>query len=390
MSEPRALEGEALALQRAPAEAAACGRFIMPPEFRTERLSLKPLALHQLDALVPLIGHNGLARLEGAPSERTIAFEVMARFCGMWRLYGFGPYALADHEDRILGYAGLWFPHDYADIEILYGLLPEARGKGYAAEAVRAIRDMAASFGAPGLVSYISPENEASQRVARAVGAEREEQVRLLGGTVADVWRHPVTPNEPPYEDDDIMVEASVMPLSIRTRRLTLCQWQPAHFPRFAEHVADAETMRFLGGALSLSSATRVFSSLAGQWQLRGYGFYVVEHEGRFVGSIGLYHPYNWPEPEIAYNLTADARGQGFAAEAVSAVRDVAGAQGRRHLVSFIDPDNHASQRVARSVGAEYVGDTDFNGTTDMVWRHTLPADGGPFRDLAGELEPQT
>lgn len=387
MSEPRAITGEALAQRRAAAEAAACGRFIMPPEVRTERLTLAPLALHQLDAFASLLGSNALAGLEGEPCPRTVTFEVMARFCGMWRLYGFGPYAILDREDQLLGYAGLWFPHDYTDIEILYGLLPHARGKGYAAEAVRAIRDMAERFGAPGLVSYIAPDNAASQRVATAGGAVREERV-AVNGRVADIWRYPVTPHEPPYEDDDIMLEASVMPLSIRTERLTLCQWQPAHFPRFAAHVADAETMRFIGGVHDLARATRIFASCAGQWQLRGYGFYAVEHENRFVGAIGLFHPYNWPEPEIAYNLTTDARGKGFAAEAVRAVRNVAATQGRRRLVSFIDPDNRASQAVARSVGAEHIGDTTFNGSTDMVWRHHIPADDAPLAPVAGTLEP--
>lgn len=385
MTEPRALSGEALAARRAPAEAAACGRFVMPPELRTERLTLVPIALHHLDAFATLFGDNAVMRLSGEPCPRTVGFEVMARFCGMWRLYGFGPYAILDREDRLLGYAGLWFPHDYADIEILYGLVPEARGKGYAAEAVRAIRDMAERFGAPALVSYIAPENEASQRVARAVGAEREERL-LLNGRVAEVWRYPVTPHEPPYEDDDIMVEASVMPLSIRTRRLTLCQWQPAHFPRFLDHAADREAMRFLGGVQSFSEATRIFFGLAGQWQLRGYGFYAVEHEGRFVGAIGLFHPYNWPEPELAYNLTSDAHGNGFATEAVQAVRNVAAAQGRRRLVSFIDPDNHASQAVARRLEASHIGDTAFNGSPAMVWAHHIPADEGPFRPAAGDL----
>ena len=178
------------------------------------------------------------------------------------------------------------------------------------------------------------------------------------------------------------------MPLSIRTERLTLCQWQPDHFPSFAEHLTDAQAMRFLGGTRSFSEASRIFLSLAGQWQLRGYGFYAVEHEGRFVGAVGIFHPYNWPEPELAYNFVSEVHGRGFATEAVRAVRNVAAMQGRERLVSFIDPENHASEAVARRLGAEPIGDTSFNAETVTVWRHQMSADAVPPRQSVGELEP--
>jgi len=387
VSEPLRLTPDVLATRRAAADAAACGGFLMPPEIRTERMVLSPFKLHELDAYARLFGDAETTRFIGGPTDRAGAFERMTRFGGHWRIYGFGAYTLSDLEGNVLGYAGPWFPHDRLDIEIAYGLLPGARGKGYAQEAVKAIRDTAEALGVPGLVSYIDADNVGSKNVARAAGATYEETIDF-GAYVAEAWRYPVEPRPIPFTADDFVLSASVMPLEIVTPRLTLCQWRPDHFPRFAEHVADAQTMRFLGGVLPLFEATRTFSSLAGQWLLRGYGFYAVEHENTFVGCVGLYHPDNWPELELAYNITADARGRGFAAEAVSAVRDVAAAQGLTRLVSYIDPDNVASQAVARHVGATHIGDTDFNGTRDLIFRHTLPDVGAGTGPRVRELLP--
>jgi RimJ/RimL family protein N-acetyltransferase len=42
-----------------------------------------------------------------------------------------------------------------------------------------------------------------------------------------------------------------------------------------------------------------------GQWALRGYGMWACEkiEGGVFVGSVGIFQPLDWPEPEIAYSL---------------------------------------------------------------------------------------
>lgn len=387
MSEPVRLTPAEHAARRAAADAAACGGFLMPPEIRTERLVLAPFKLYELDVYARLFGDADTTRHIGGPTDRAGAFDRMARFSGNWRLYGFGAYTLSDRDGCILGYAGLWFPHDRPEIEIAYGLLPAARGKGYVHEAVTAIRNTAEACGAPGLVSYIDPDNAASQKVAKAAGAVLEARIDF-GEYVADAWRYPLTPRAPQFSADDLIIDASVMPLAIRTPRLSLCQWRPEHYPRFAAHLADPETMRFIGGLKSAFLASRIFSGAAGQWHLRGYGMYALEHEGEFVGSVGLYHPENWPQLELAYNLTADARGKGFATEAVSAVRDVAAAQGIRRLVSYIDPDNAASLAVARRVGARQVGETRFTGTRDLIFEHTLPDVGAGTGPTVRELLP--
>lgn len=42
-----------------------------------------------------------------------------------------------------------------------------------------------------------------------------------------------------------------------------------------------------------------------GSWALRGYGMWACEKiDGEvFIGSVGVFCPLDWPEPEIAYSL---------------------------------------------------------------------------------------
>lgn len=356
---------------------------VMPRTIRTKRMILTQIEKHHLSRFAELWGDARTTRFIGGPADRAGAFFRMAAFSGLWRLYGFGAYALTSEDGRVYGYAGLWFPHNWPEVEIAYALHPEAVGQGLAAEAVRAIRAIAEAAGIPSLISTIDPANLASQRVAAAAGAVRDGDF-VVEGQTAELWRYPMSPGE--VDPEEVVVDARVMPLRIRTARLTLRQWHPDDFPRFATHLADEETMRFIGGVQSLHWASRHFIVAAGQWHLLGYGFYAVEHEGRFVGSVGLYHPLNWPQPEIAYNITADARRQGLASEAVRAVRDVAAEQGLTNLVSYIHPANTASLAVARSVGASHDGDIDLTGTVDQVWRHSASAGANTIRELEPAL----
>lgn len=72
----------------------------------------------------------------------------------------------------IVGYAGV-APFDLAGeqwLEFGYRLAPEARGKGYATEASRALLATAAETFHGEILAIIDPANEASQRVARKLG----------------------------------------------------------------------------------------------------------------------------------------------------------------------------------------------------------------------------
>jgi RimJ/RimL family protein N-acetyltransferase len=74
--------------------------------------------------------------------------------------------------DLVLGYSGVnWFDFEgERRLEWGYRLVPEARGKGYATEAGRALIDLAAETFKGEILCMIDPTNIPSQNVARKLG----------------------------------------------------------------------------------------------------------------------------------------------------------------------------------------------------------------------------
>jgi len=141
------------------------------------------------------------------------------------------------------------------------------------------------------------------------------------------------------------------------TRRLTLRQWEAKDFEPFAEYYADEETARFVGGRADRDQAWRRLASQIGHWALLGFGYWAVEEKetGRFVGGVGLWRSAGWPELELGYWLVPAMLGKGYATEAGAASRDLAFDVLRAEsLVSYIDPANEPSIRVAERLGARF------------------------------------
>jgi len=75
-----------------------------------------------------------------------------------------------------------------AQPELTWALAYEHWGKGYATEAALAVREW---LQAPRVISLIVPDNVASQRVARRLGATPGEAVELPGYGAHVIWTHP-------------------------------------------------------------------------------------------------------------------------------------------------------------------------------------------------------
>ena len=132
-------------------------------------------------------------------------------------------------------------------------------------------------------------------------------------------------------------------------------------FDAFADFCANAETMRFLGGAKLRSAAWRVFTTIVGAWTTEGYSYWsVLEREsGRWVGRIGPWQPEGWPGTEIAWGIAPEFAGRGYAYEAAAAAMDYAVDVLRwTHLIHTIHPDNAPSIRLAQRLGSINEGPT--------------------------------
>ncbi len=141
----------------------------------------------------------------------------------------------------------------------------------------------------------------------------------------------------------------------LQTDRLLLRGFQAADLDDYAALRALPEVARYIGGPHSPAQAWDRMAVMIGSWTLRGYGvFAVVEREtGRVIGHAGILHQPDWPEPEIAYTVHPDVWGRGFAPEAARAARAWAfDGYAFPRLVSYIEPSNARSIRVAQKLGA--------------------------------------
>ncbi|MBD3679662.1 MAG: GNAT family N-acetyltransferase [Rhodobacteraceae bacterium] len=162
----------------------------------------------------------------------------------------------------------------------------------------------------------------------------------------------------------------------IETERLRLRLPKASDLPA---HVAfrTSERSRTVGGPFDAASSFHHLAGVIGQWQLRGYGRWMVadKQTDAPLGIIGIFHPDDWPEPEIGWSVYEGAEGRGIAFEAAVASRDFAyGALGWDRIVSLIAPDNTRSIQLAERMGAarEDVFEHPVHGALD-IWVHPAP-----------------
>ena len=119
--------------------------------------------------------------------------------------------------------------------------------------------------------------------------------------------------------------------------------------------MADAEATRYIGGAQPRTTAWRGFLSMVGAWTIQGFAmFSVIERDsGQWVGRVGPWVPEGWPGTEVGWGVIRSAWGRGYAPEAAAATIDWAFDHlGWTEVIHTIDPENAASQAVARRLGS--------------------------------------
>jgi RimJ/RimL family protein N-acetyltransferase len=161
----------------------------------------------------------------------------------------------------------------------------------------------------------------------------------------------------------------------LTTDRLRLRAFKASDLDAYAAMQANPEVMRYLvtGRTSTPVEVWRTMATSIGAWALRGYGMWACEKidDGAFVGSVGIFQPLEWPEPEIAYSLDRPFWRQGFATEAAKAARDWLFEHfPLRRAASFIRPDNHPSKRVAERLGAVCERTFELRGSVYEYWAH--------------------
>lgn len=168
-------------------------RFLIPESIESTRLLLRTATdedwpgLHAYYSDPECIKYTTQHPLSEDESRRTV--KSISRH---WERKGYGPYVIQEKvTGTVLGLVGLWFPKEWPEPEIKWALSRPHWGKGYAAEAARAVQAMAARHMPElHLISLIHSENQPSIRLAIAVGATLEKEMEFRGG-IYHVYRHP-------------------------------------------------------------------------------------------------------------------------------------------------------------------------------------------------------
>jgi RimJ/RimL family protein N-acetyltransferase len=158
----------------------------------------------------------------------------------------------------------------------------------------------------------------------------------------------------------------------IDTPRLRLRGPKPSDIPDVIAFWAS-DRSRHMGGPRNAAGAWDDYMAPFGSWMIAGFGYWAIEtrEEGRFVGTLGFAHPPHFPEPEMGWALLDHAESQGFATEAGLAALEWCRSSLRLpSLVSYMDPANLRSRRLAERLGAWHDTDAMAADEGDIVMRH--------------------
>jgi ribosomal-protein-alanine N-acetyltransferase len=147
----------------------------------------------------------------------------------------------------------------------------------------------------------------------------------------------------------------------LETERLILRHQVPADLDDLWALYCDPEITRYIPDA----PRSRAEAQEELEWHMNGHPKYpelglwatVQKETGTFIGRCGLL-PWTIDgqnEVEVAYTIAREYWGQGLATEAAQAILQYGFERlNLPRLISLIDPDNIASQRVAEKIGMTF------------------------------------
>jgi len=167
----------------------------------------------------------------------------------------------------------------------------------------------------------------------------------------------------------------------LETERLTLRGHRALDLDEALAMWSDPEVTRYIGS--KPAGREEVWARLlryVGHWSVAGYGFWLIRERatGRFVGEAGIADfkrdiAISFDDaPEAGWVLQPWSHGKGYATEAMTAVLAWTGAAHPR-TVCLINPDNHASLRVAAKCGYREFARTDYKGEDVLVLQRDDP-----------------
>ena len=160
----------------------------------------------------------------------------------------------------------------------------------------------------------------------------------------------------------------------IATARLTLRAMDARDWPAYRDFLASPRA-QYMGGPHAPDAAWGMFCSDTAQWRFFGFGGLMIDADDRTVGQVAIINPPEWPQEELGWFLYEGEEGKGYAVEAARALRDWYYSNHRNpvRLVSYVEPENRASAKVAERLGAALTAELPAVDKGDHVYLHPAP-----------------
>lgn len=163
------------------------------PKIQTKRLLLRLPRIDDFDAFAQMQADEEATRHIGGVLSRSEAWRKFLQMPGAWAIQGFAMFAVIDRvSGEWLGQLGPWQPEGWPGTEIGWVFKRSAWGKGYATEAALAAADWTfQNVGWSEMIHSISPENHASQALAKRLGSRNRGPGRLphpYEKVAIDIW----------------------------------------------------------------------------------------------------------------------------------------------------------------------------------------------------------
>ncbi len=154
----------------------------------------------------------------------------------------------------------------------------------------------------------------------------------------------------------------------IQTNRLILRDWKENDLELFAQLNADPRVMEHFPSVKSFDESIKEYNSILEHFKKHSYGWWAVseKNDTDFIGFIGLRYidfPASFtPSVEIAWRLSYDYWGKGYATEGANACLKY-GFEVLKlpEIISFTSVPNVRSQAVMKRIGMDHDLEGDFN-----------------------------
>ncbi|MEM7208853.1 MAG: GNAT family N-acetyltransferase [Pseudomonadota bacterium] len=167
-------------------------KFLVPEQLESDRLVLRQFQESDWKGLHKYYSDAVATKFTfGRVLSQGDSWRTMCGMIGHWQLRGYGPYAVEEKQSKsVIGTVGFWYPLDWPELEIKWGLARAYWRKGYAKEAASLVHRAGCEYlPDTALISLIHRDNIASAGVARAIGAEPESEVDYEGEPHV-IYRH--------------------------------------------------------------------------------------------------------------------------------------------------------------------------------------------------------